>query len=160
MLGLRLRVVLRSCVRINPRIRVRKLGVTNGTHCLVYCAFSNTHLMFVSADHYSDVTFVMVSQITGNITLFQQFLLANIKKLHITGLFKGDLYVTGGFPHKGPVMWKAFPCENIVMWTQNQSSYNRNAFTICTAGSWRRPSKYSWNTKLDQTPRTPFTNMD
>ena len=36
-------------------------------------------------------------------------------KLCITGPLWGESPVTSGSPHKGPVMWEAFPCHDIIM---------------------------------------------
>ena len=37
-------------------------------------------------------------------------------KLRITGLCAGNSRVTNEFPHKGPVMWKMFPFDDVIMW--------------------------------------------
>ena len=36
-------------------------------------------------------------------------------KLRVTGVCEGNPLVTGGSPHKGPVTWKMFPFEDIIM---------------------------------------------
>ena len=36
-------------------------------------------------------------------------------KLRVTGLCEGNLPVTGGFPHKGPVMRKMFQFDDVIM---------------------------------------------
>ena len=37
-------------------------------------------------------------------------------KLCVTGLCEGSSPVTGEFPHKGPVTWKLFPFDDVIMW--------------------------------------------
>ena len=36
-------------------------------------------------------------------------------KLRVTGLCEGNPQVTGGYPHKGPVMQKMFPYDDVIM---------------------------------------------
>ena len=36
-------------------------------------------------------------------------------KVHITGHFWWERWLVNS-PHKGPVMWKVFPCQEVVMW--------------------------------------------
>ena len=38
-----------------------------------------------------------------------------ISKLCITGLYEGNPLVIGGSPHKGPVTWKMFPFDDIII---------------------------------------------
>ena len=40
-------------------------------------------------------------------------------KLCVTGLCEGNSPVTGEFPHRGPVRWKMFPCDNVIMIIEN-----------------------------------------
>ena len=41
--------------------------------------------------------------------------LKETSKSLITGLSKGIPSVTGGFPHKGTLMWQGFPCRDVIM---------------------------------------------
>ena len=91
----------------------------------------------------------IVFQITNNSTVLLNSLIrltSNQRpKLHIMGLCEGDPHEICGFPwqiaihgcipipngqspvdfpHKGPVMWKAFPCHRIVMLLSRQSKYS------------------------------------
>ena len=69
--------------------------------------------------YYSDVIMsAMVSQITSIAIVYLPFIQAQIKeniKLQRHWHLWGDSLVTGDFPHKGPVMRKIFPFDNVIM---------------------------------------------
>ena len=55
---------------------------------------------------------------------YRSFAQAQIKKIlnHcVTGLCEGNTPLTGAFPHKGPVTWKMFPFDDVIM---NPESYD------------------------------------
>ena len=70
--------------------------------------------------HYSDVIMsTMASQITDILivcsTICSGTAQRKHQKLHVTGLCEGNSPVIGEFPHKGPVMWKMFPFDDVIM---------------------------------------------
>ena len=70
--------------------------------------------------HYNDVIMsVMVSEITS-LTIVYSIVYSGIderktSKLRISGLCVGNSPVTGWFRHKGPVTWKMFPFDNVII---------------------------------------------
>ena len=70
--------------------------------------------------HYNDVTRTWWRLGSQTIQLFVQMLVqtnikANIKSAHHWPFVTGINWCSLDSPHKGPVMWKAFPCHDIVM---------------------------------------------
>ena len=64
----------------------------------------------------------MASHITGVPIVYSTVCSGTDKKkskLHVTGLCEGNSPVTGEFPHKGPVTWKMFPLDDIIILTRN-----------------------------------------
>ena len=80
--------------------------------------------------HYTDVIMSpMASQITSLTIVYSTVYSGTDKKtskLHVTGLCEGNSPMTGEFPHKGPVMRKMFPFDDVIMWW----------FTLIPFASW------------------------
>ena len=48
-------------------------------------------------------------------TVYQAQIKENIKKLRVTGLWEGIHRWPVNSPHKGPVTWKMFPLDDVIM---------------------------------------------
>ena len=92
--------------------KVEGLYLMQSVCLFIYLNFEG---LLLHCRHTSDTAF----QITSNSTFFQQLIQANIKQniksSHNLALYLGNPLVTGGFPHKGPVVQKAVLCVSIIM---------------------------------------------
>ena len=78
----------------------------------------------IKALHHNDVTWASRCIKSSATRLFpQQFILANIKEIVKTPHFCGS-FISVGFPHKDPVMWKACLCHEIVIICACTRSYH------------------------------------
>ena len=58
-----------------------------------------------------------IMEITGNSTVHSSARLVTVKisPLHITDTYDGNPTVLAGFPHKGLIMWEAYPWHDVIM---------------------------------------------
>ena len=66
---------------------------------------------------YSDVISSSYNGNTGNSTVYSSARLVTVKisPLHITDTYDGNPTVLVGFPHKGLIMWEAYPWHDVIM---------------------------------------------
>ena len=140
--------MLLPCIRRIHRCPSLHIGPSNDENVSISWYLMGNH--GVDCIHNSDVIIsAMASQITGVsvvcLTVCSGSDQRKKSKLRVTGLCEGNPPVTGGFsPHKGPVMQKMFPFDDVIMRTRKFLSMRKNLSNLCQLSL----EKYSKNACL------------
>ena len=83
--------------------------------------------------HYNDVIMSMITSLTiVSSTVYSMRRSKKTSKLRVTGFLRGIHRYPGSSPHKGPVTWKVFPFDDVIMSMVHQKPW----YWVCNTGKF------------------------